>query len=69
MANLLGKNVWGRRSQKCKRIGCCAVPRRTKSAQRHEEEHQWRTSDQEMPYYWHPTADIHEDYELDPDTP
>jgi hypothetical protein len=65
MANMLGSAAWGRWSSKCKRIGCCLTPRRTRSAQRHVEEKQWRTRDQEMPYYWQPTADIEEDYELD----
>lgn len=63
MANLLGTHVWGRRTRKCKRIGRCLHARRTKSAQRHHEDRQWRTKDQEMPYYWHPRADIFEDYE------
>lgn len=66
MANLLGSAAWGRWSSKCKRVGCCLVPRRTRSAQRHAEKRQWM-KDQEMPYYWHPSADIEEDYEEDPD--
>lgn len=45
----------------------CETRSRTRSAQRRREEKQWRTNDQEMPYYWRPTADIEEDYEEDPD--
>lgn len=69
MANLLGKGIWAKRYKVGLWIGKgCATPRRTRSAQRHREEEQWRKQDQEMPYYWHPTADIEEDYELDEDT-
>lgn len=46
------------------RCGC--GDHRSRSAQRHREQRLWSTRDQEMPYYWHPTADIEEDYE---DTP
>jgi hypothetical protein len=67
MADMLGSGMWGRWSKKCKRVGCCLTPRRSKSGQRHHEEKLWRTKDQEMPYYWHPRADIEEDYEGDPD--
>lgn len=41
-------------------------PRRQRTAQRMRERRQW-LKDQEMPYYWRPTADIYEDYENDPD--
>lgn len=43
MANLLGKNIWARRKElpTWYKIGC-AVPRRTRSAQRSREEKQWR---------------------------
>ena len=66
MANLLGKNIWAKRKKLDTWVGGCAIPRRTRSAQRNREKRLWSTKDQEMPYYWHPTADIEEDYE---DTP
>lgn len=67
MAKLLGKGIWARRLMKkpYEYVGGCAIPRRTRSAQRHREDKQWRNGDQEMPYYWHPRADIYEDYEED----
>lgn len=67
MAKLLGKGIWARRHMKkpYEYMGGCAIPRRTKSAQRHREENWWRNKDQEMPYYWRPTADIAEDHEWD----
>jgi hypothetical protein len=63
MADLLGKNIWARRCGRCKAEG--SIPRRTRSAQRRREAKLWSTNDQEVPYYWHPTADIEEDYEAD----
>lgn len=68
MAKLLGKNIWAKRKWPKAWIGGAGrgVPRRTRSAQRNHEKRLWVTKDQEMPYYWHPTADIEEDYE---DTP
>ena len=69
MAKILGKGIWAKRYNVGLWTGKgCATPRRTRSAQRHREKKQWR-QDQEMPYYWNPSADIHEDSEFDPEYP
>lgn len=67
MANLLGKGIWARRPKVGLWIGAgCAVPRRTRSAQRHHERRAWQRNDQEPYLYFNPRFQREDDYDADP---